>query len=473
MDATAQADLVRQGEASPEELVEAAIARIEKLNPELNAVVHERFERARAEASGPLPDGPLRGVPFVVKDLDASEEAGEPYHAGTRFLARHGYTATHDSELVRRWKAAGLVIVGRTNCSELGLQPTTEPAANGPSRNPWDPGRSSGGSSGGSAAAVASGMVALAHAGDGGGSIRIPASACGLVGLKPTRGRHTNAPESEAWAGLVVRGVVCHSVRDAALALDVIQGPAPGDPYQAPPPARPYVDEVGADPGSLRVGWLTDDPGATVVTDPACVDTVHRTVGLLDELGHRVEESAPEGLEDEGLVEAFVDCFGPWTARELEQLEALVGEPIGEHDIEPGTRAIAELGRSVPATRYLTGLEHLHAWSRRVCAWWEDHDVLVLPTMPELPPPLGQFADTPQNPLVGMARSTPIVLFAVPFNITGQPAVSLPLDLSEEGLPVGVQLVAAVGREDLLLRVAAQLETASPWADRRPPIWAD
>jgi amidase len=472
LDATAQAELVRSGQATATELVEAAISRIEALDPQLNAVIHRQFDQAREQAAGSLPDGPFRGVPFLVKDLDNSHEAGQPYHAGTRYLQKHGYVATEDSELIRRYRAAGLVITGRTNCPELGLQPTTEPATHGPTRNPWDTTRSPGGSSGGSAAAVAAGLVPMAHAGDGGGSIRIPASACGLVGLKPSRARHTNAPENEAWAGLVARNVVSHSVRDTAAALDVIAGPAPGDPYQAPPAARPYRQEVGADPGALRIGWLVDDPGGAVPTEPACATAVERTVGLLDGLGHHVEDAAPDGLESEQVVGNFTACFGAWTALDLAHFESLVGEPMVEGDVEPETAALGELGRAVTAVQYLEALDGLQSWSRGVAAWWEDHDVLVLPTMPVLPTPLGAFDATPDDPLAGMVLSTTVVLYTAPFNITGQPAISLPLHWTEDGLPIGVQLVAAFGREDRLLRVAAQLEAAAPWADRRPPVFA-
>jgi amidase len=312
----------------------------------------------------------------------------------------------------------------------------------------------------------------MAHAGDGGGSIRIPASACGLVGLKPSKGRHTNAPENEAWAGLVARNVVSHSVRDTAAALDVISGPMSGDPYQAPPPAGPFRAEVGADAGALRVGWIVDDPTGGLPTEPACAEAVQATLALLEAAGHRVEDSAPEGLQSDQLIGHFTTCFGAWTLQELGQLEALVGQPMVDGDVEPGTAAIAELGRTVTAVEYLDALDALHTWTRGLTSWWETHDVLVLPTMPVLPTLLGAFAGTPDNPLEGLALSTTVVLFTAPFNISGQPAISLPLHWTEDGLPVGVQLVAAYGREDLLLRVAAQLEAAAPWADRTPPIFA-
>src|SRR5262245_2049348 len=276
LDAVAQADLVRRGEVSPAELVEAAIARAEAVNPSLNAIIHERYDRARDEAAGSLPDGPFRGVPMVLKDLDGTM-AGEPYHAGTRFLQRHGYVASEDTELTRRFRAAGFVVLGRTNTPELGLQPTTEPASYGPTHNPWDTARSPGGSSGGSAAAVAAGICAIGHAGDGGGSIRIAASMCGLVGVKPSRCRTTMSPGGGSWAGAAARHVVCRPVRDAAAVLAAIEGPAPGDPYAAPRPARPYRDEVGADPGALRVAWTTAVPTEVCVTKPDVAAAVAAT----------------------------------------------------------------------------------------------------------------------------------------------------------------------------------------------------
>jgi amidase len=293
LDATAQAELVRNGEATPVELVEAAIERIERLDPELNAVIHPRFERALDEAAGPLPEGPFTGVPFVLKDLDGNS-AGDPYHAGTRFLAERGYLAPTDTWLVGRFRAAGLVIVGRTNTPEFGLHPTTEPQYRGATRNPWDTGRSTGGSSGGSAAAVASGMVPMGHAGDGGGSIRIPASSCGLVGLKPSRGRHSMAPDGEGWGGLVARLAVSRTVRDTAAILEATWGTVAGDPYTAPAPARSYVDEAATVPRRLRIGFRTAaPPSAGVETHPECVAAVQETARVLASLGHEVIEESP------------------------------------------------------------------------------------------------------------------------------------------------------------------------------------
>lgn len=476
LDAVAQAELVRRGDATPLELVDAAIERVLALNAELNAVIHPRFEAAREEAAGELPDGPLRGVPMVLKDLDGFS-AGDPYHGGTRHLRDLAFRASHDSYLIRRFRQAGAVIIGRTNTPELGLQPTTEPQVYGPTRNPWDPTRSTGGSSGGSAAAVASGMVPLGHAGDGGGSIRIPASECGLVGLKPSRGRVSLGPEAgEVWGGLVARLAVTRSVRDTALVLQCAQGAMPGDPYTAPPPSRPYTDEVGADPGRLRIGYTVTPPDPSVTTHPDGVTAVQRTVAILEQLGHHVEESRPAVWADSALQEQvsanFINAFAVWTASELDVLGRLAGAPFTAEGVEPGTWAVAELGRTIGGAQYLEAISFIHSYARKQAEWWEGFDLLVTPTIPEPPPPLGQFTSTPENPLNGLFRAAAIVPFCAPFNMSGQPAMSLPVHGNDAGLPIGVQLVGAYGREDLLLRVAAQLEQAMPWADRVPPVHA-
>lgn len=472
LDATAQAELVRSGEATPAELVDAAIERIEKLNPELNAVIHERFERARAEAAGDLPDGPFRGVPFLVKDL-VCHQAGEPWHEGMRYLKELGWTAQADTWLAERFRAAGLVTVGRTNTPELGILPTTEPLAYGPTRNPWDTGRSPGGSSGGSAAAVAAGLVPVAHANDGGGSIRIPASECGLVGLKPSRGRTTLGPDQgDAIGGLAVEHVVTRSVRDTAAVLDAVAGPGPGDPYWAAPPARPFLDEVGADPGRLRIGLTTAAPGGMVTTHADCVEAAESAARLLGSLGHEVEEAGPEGLDDPDYIPQFLALWSSNVAAGLDAWGAAGGRPIGPDDVEPLTWALAEMGRSFTGPALLTAIGWLQAHSRRMARFWLDHDLWLTPTIAEPPPPLGEFDAPPENPLQGIFRAASVVPFTPPLNVTGQPAISLPLHWNADGLPIGVQLVAAAGREDVLLRVAAQLEEAAPWADRRPPLRA-
>lgn len=469
LDATAQAALVRSGEVSPTELVRAAVERAEATG-DLNAIIHPRYQEAIDEAGGNLPDGPFRGVPFVLKDLDGTA-AGLPLHMGTKVLRDAGYVAPSDDTLAQRFRAAGLVVIGKTNTPELGLVPSTEPESYGPTHNPWDTTRTPGGSSGGSAAAVAAGVVPMGHAGDGGGSIRIPAAFCGLVGLKPGRGRVTLGPGvGESWAGLVSRLAVTRTVRDTAALLDAVAGPGVGDPYWAPAPARPFLDEVGADPGPLRIGWTSQSPDETTTTDPEVAAATEAVARRLADLGHRVEEASPPALADPAAGGHFLTCFGVWTARDLDRIGTLLGTPVTEEGVEPGTWAVAEMGRSVTGAQYLAAVEGLHAHARAVIGWWDEWDLLLTPTVPELPLTLGQFAATPDNPLVGLLRSAPIVALTVPFNITGQPAISLPLGMSTGGLPIGQQLVAAPAREDVLLRVAAQLEEAHPWAERRPPV---
>ncbi len=475
LDATAQAALVRDGAASPRELVDAALARIDAVNPQLNAVIHRRDERARAEAER-APDGPFRGVPVLVKDLDGAL-AGEPLHLGNRLLRERAHTAAHDSYLFADLRAAGCVIVGKTNTPELGLLPTTESHAYGAARNPWDLDRSPGGSSGGSAAAVASGMVPFAHAGDGGGSIRIPASACGLFGLKPTRGRVSLGPDDgEGWAGLVVRHVVSRSVRDSAAALDAISGFRPGDPYAAAPPVRPFAAEVGANPGALRIGVLSRRaPAGLAEVDGACIAAADDAAALLSEVCRDtvVDAAYPEPLDDIELLVHFTTVLAASTAFDLRRLGAMAGRELGPDDVEPLTWAQAELGRAVTADAYLEAVESLRAWSRRMARWWEPDgsgfDLLLTPTMAKPPAPLGEIRGADAEG--ALVAATPYAVFTLPFNVTGQPAMSVPL-WWHEGLPIGVQLVAATGREDLLFRVAAQLEAARPWHDRHPPVFA-
>jgi amidase len=471
LDATAQADLVRRGEMSPLELVDAAIGRIEELNPRLNAVISRRFERAREEArSGCVPEGPFRGVPFLLKDIGA-HAAGDPVHAGMRFLRDLAWTEPEETYLAAKYRAAGFVFLGKTNTPELGILPTTEPASYGPTHNPWDEAHSAGGSSGGAAAAVASGMVPVAHASDGGGSIRIPAAHCGLVGLKPSRGRNSFGPDiAERWGGFSVEHVVTRSVRDTAAVLDATAGEMPGDPYVAPPPRRPYAEEVGANPGSLRIGLMLHSPaGLPVHAD--CVTAARAAAAVLESLGHRVEESHPEALCTPELMRAFVTVVASSTARALDSWSDRAGRPIREGDVEVLTWAVAGLGRKVSAAAYLRATEFLHANARRIAAWWQSgFDLLLTPTTAEPPPRLGEFGPAPDNPLAGFMRAAPFSTFTAPFNTTGQPAVSLPLHWTDQGLPVGAQMVAPYGREDVLIRIAAQIEGARPWTHRRPVV---
>ena len=467
LDATAQAELVRTGEVSPAELVEEAITRIDKLNPQLNAVITPLFDKARQSAAGSLPDGPFRGVPMVLKDL-ACHSAGDPMYEGMKFLKDAGWIEQHDTYLARRFRAAGFVFVAKTNTPEMGILPTTEPLAFGPTRNPWDTSRSTGGSSGGSAAAVASGMVAVGHANDGGGSIRIPASECGLVGLKPSRGRTSLGPDyGDVFGGLVAEHVVTRSVRDTAAVLDAVHGLEPGDPFTAPTPVRPYAEEVGAPVETLRIGLLTTS--ATSPVDPACAAAAEATARLLESLGHQVEPSYPAALDDADFTQHFITFWSAGNAWSLDYWGRKVGRPATEDDVEPLTWALCEMGRSYSAAEWLTAREWLQAASRRVAAWWEDFDILLTPTIAEPPPRLGEFGSTPDNPLAGLFRAAGLVPFTPPYNVTGQPAISLPLQW-HEGLPIGVQLVAAYGREDLLLRLSAQLEQAAPWHDHHPEL---
>jgi len=472
LDATAQADLVRGGEVTPAELVEAAIERVEATNGEVNAVIHPLFEEGLEAARGELPDGPFTGVPFLLKDLGAAF-AGQPLHLGMSYLKDRDFRAPMDTYLAQRFRAAGLVTIGKTNAPELGILPTTEPRAHGATRNPWDLERTPGGSSGGSGAAVAAGMVPMAHANDGGGSIRIPASNCGLVGLKPSRQRISEGPlVGDLMSGLTCELCVSRSVRDTAALLEAVHGPAPGDPYVAPPPSRPYTEEVGADPGRLRIGLWTE----TIIeqdADPEVVAAASAAAKLLEGLGHQVEEPDMSVLQSMPIIEPFLVRWAAGQAQALDQFGIIGGQPIGPDDVEPLTWALAEIGRARSAGEYLAAVG-LHQAMGRVFAGVHESgfDLLLTPTMGEPPPPLGSFDDSGPDPMDAFHRAFIAGCFTAAFNATGQPAISLPLHWTDDGLPVGVQLVAPLGREDLLLRVAAQLEQAAPWADRTAPTFA-
>jgi amidase len=466
LDATEQADLVRRGEVSPRDLVEAAITRIEAVNPELDAVIRTRFDRAREEAAGPLPDGPFRGVPVLLKDLGCVV-AGEVTAYGLGPLRDLAWPVT--SYLAEQFRAAGFITLGRTNVPEFGTTVTTEPRSFPPARNPWHSGHSTGGSSGGAAAAVASGMVAVAHASDGGGSIRIPASECGLVGLKPTRGRVSQGPMTgEAWAGGVIDGAVTRSVRDAAGVLDVISAAMPGEPYYAPPLRRPLRQEAGADPGRLRIGVL-DRPGAEMYQDDEqCRQAVTGAARLLESLGHHLEESGPADMFDPKFARHFNTIIAADTEATFQAFEKMLGRPIADDEIEPRNLAYRQAGQALGTVAYLNSRQWLGSWTRRMAHWWTGHDLLLTPTLGAPPPELGWF--TAAGPGQEGRRIAAFIPYTAQFNMTGQPAISLPLHWTPEGLPVGVQLVAAYGREDMLIQVASQLEQAAPWASRRPQV---
>jgi amidase len=469
MDATDQAALIASGEVSPSELLEAAIERIERVDPTLNAVVIRWFDHAREIAASPdLPHGPFRGVPFLIKDLFA-DFAGQRISNGNIALKEAHVIADADTTLVSRYRAAGLVIAGRTNSPELGSVPTTEPVAWGATHNPWDTTRTPGGSSGGAAAAVASGMVPFAHASDGGGSIRIPASCCGLFGLKPSQGRITLGPIRDE-SGLAVEHCVSRTVRDSAALLDATRGPGVGDTVIAPAPARPYVEELSADPGRLRIGILDHHAQGGHVDDEVIGAT--QSVGrLLESLGHHVEEAWPKALEDETLGSKFGAMWSANVGIAKSRFEYQLGRPLEEHELEPMNRVQSDFAKHFSAIDYALALSGIAQFRRAMHSWWhEGWDLLLTPTVAELPLKLGTIVNDPDNPMSPMRRAGDFVPFTPPFNTSGQPAISLPLEWTAEGLPVGVQLVAAYGREDVLIRIASQLEQAKPWADRKPEV---
>lgn len=471
LDATAQAQLVASGEVSAAEIVDAAIAQAEKVNGKVNAIIHPRFEKARAEAASKLPAGPFTGVPLVLKDLGAPL-AGEPHHMGTRFLKNENFIAPENSYLTDRFLRAGFVVIGRTNTPEFGNTITTEPLSYGPSRNPWNLDHSTGGSSGGSAASVASHIVSVGHANDGGGSIRIPASECGLVGLKPSRGRVSKGPViGESWMGSTIDGCVTRTVRDTAAVLDVICGYEPGDPYTAPPFARPLVQELGVNPGKLRIGVLNHPLFEYQLDHAESRESIKRTADVLASLGHEVVEAWPAALEHPDYSGKFTAIVAAATHSDLTALENMIGRPVRDDEFEPDNVRMREAGKSITAETYLANMQWLHAWCRSVVQWWEPmdgsrgFDILLSPTLAGPPPRIGHLAGEE-----GGRHLIEILAFTAQFNLTGQPAVSLPLHWSIDGLPMGVQFVGAPFREDVLVRLASQLEEAMPWRDRVAPL---
>jgi amidase len=466
-DGLALAALVKRGEVTPGELLEAALQRVAHHDPALNAVVTPLHDAARRAVAAGLPAGPFEGVPFLVKELVASV-AGTPTTFASRLYA-HNMPAA-DSEIVVRLRRAGLVILGKTNSPEFGLSPTTESRLYGVTHNPWRRGLAPGGSSGGSAAAVAAGMVPLAHATDGGGSIRIPASACGLFGLKPTRGRITAGPEGgEGLSGLACQHAVSRSVRDSAALLDATAGPLPGDPYPAVPPQRPWLDEVATEPGRLRIGFAKTAPSGVPV-DPACVAAVEDAARLCESLGHHVEEAAPD-YDAAALQAGFFTVFAAHT---MANIARATGGAMPARDlVEPLTYALAERGRTLGAAEFIACVHGLHRQSRRIARFFESHDLWLTPTLARPPLPIGHFDIESGDVERWLAELAGFIPFTYPFNVTGQPAASLPLHWSADGLPIGVQFAARYGDETLLFRLAGQLERARPWFGRRPPLRRD
>lgn len=466
LDAVAQADLVRRGELRPLDLVDAAIERIERIDPLINAVTIKLFDQARQQAqSETLPDGPFRGVPLLLKDYSC-HTAGDPYYAGTRFLRELDWREDRDTHLAAKLRAAGFVFIGKTNVPELANGATTDETSTfGRTNSPWSLDRSPGGSSSGSCAAVAAGLVPVAHANDGTGSIRLPASACGLVGLKPSRGRvSSGSTRLPSLLGNLAEHVVTRTVRDTAAILDVIHGRMPGDLFAAPPPARPFAEEVDLDPGVLRIGVLTEDVFLHNPVHAECVAAVRNAASVLEQMGHTVEDSYPEALTGAtGLGPPLRIIASSRMAAELDYWSTRIGRPITAHDLNARTWQSAELGRSFSAVDVHNALARLASGVMRAPEWWAGgFDILLTPTIQQ-PPPTWEMVRTENEAAIWG-------LFTMPFSITGQPAVSLPLHWTAAGLPVGVQLVADYGREDVLLRVAARLEQALPWSDSRPPI---
>jgi len=467
LDGLGLAELVRRGGVTPSELVEAAVERIERLDAELGAVVHRAFDEARAAAGGALPDGPFRGVPFLVKDLGLAV-AGMPRTRGSRFLA--GLRDREDAELTRRYRAAGLVLLGKTNTPELGITGTTESALLGPCRNPWSPDHIAGGSSGGAAAAVASGMVPLAHASDGLGSIRIPAACCGLFGLKPTRERNPHGRrDPERAIGFGVDHVVTRSVRDSAAALDATGAPEPACPYPPPPRTRPFLEEVEAPPGSLRVAFSSATPSGRPV-DPEVRAALEDAASLLEELGHRVEErDLPVDWRRFYRAQGAVSQAN--AVAEMEELVEELGREPADHELERLTRAGLEAGRRRTGPEVMRAWRTLRVLSREILAFFETFDVLLTPVLGTPPPPIGHIDPREGDPREVSRRQGRAFPFTPPFNVTGQPAMSVPLARSRTGLPLGMQLAARYGDEATLFRLAGQLERAQPWAHVRPPLY--
>jgi amidase len=467
LDATAQAELVATGKVSPVEMVNAAIERVERYDGALNALTYRWFEAARELASSSqLPEGPFRGVPYLLKDLYAAE-AGKPLSNGSKAYKSADYVSSEDTTLVSRYKASGLISIGRSNSPEFGSVPVTEPEAWGPTRNPWDLSRTPGGSSGGSAAAVAAGIVPIAHASDGGGSIRIPASCCGLVGLKVSQGRISMGPTRDE-SNLGVEHCVSRSVRDSARLLDATHGPGIGDVIIAPTPRRPFIDEVGADPGRLRIGFLDFNPrGGDVHAD--CVDGVHKTAKLLESLGHHVEPGFPEIFSDNDFGRAFSMLWSTNMGTAIRRFSEALGREMTPNDIEAMNWAQAEFAKGVNGVDFSLAQASSIQFRRAIQSWWtKGWDLLLTPTLAAPPLPIGSMPNNPERPMTPLMTAGSWVAFTSQFNISGQPAISLPLHRNADGLPIGMQLVAAYGREDLLIRVASQLEQAAPWAHLTP-----
>ncbi len=461
------AELVRKGEVSPAELTEAAIERIERHNPTLNAVVYKAYDEARATAAAALPDGPFKGVPFLIKDLGLSV-AGWPKTQGSRFT--HDLADGEDSSLVTRYRESGAVFLGKTNTPEFGITGTTESARLGPCRNPWNPAHIAGGSSGGAASAVAAGIVPLAHASDGLGSIRIPAACCGLFGLKVTRDRNPNLPDGfNSTYNLAVDHVVSRTVRDSAAMLDVTGVAATASPYPAPPKARPYMDEILAPPGKLKIAWSAETPSGRPI-DPEVEAALHATVETLRALGHDMVEQGL-GIDYRALYEVMAPIGGANFAANMLRLVHDMGRMPEPDELEPLTWAIYRRGRDISGETVLWNMARLRLINRQILALFETFDVYLTPVMGTPPPPIGHIDPVNLTPKEVNRRQGVAFPYTPPFNVTGQPSMSVPLAWSASGLPIGMMFSGRYADEATLFRLAAQLEKEMPWKDKRPEIW--
>lgn len=465
-DGVGLAELVRKKEVSALELVDAAIERIERHDDKLNAVVYRAFDEARKTASKPLPDGPFSGVPLLIKDLSCDVK-GWPHTKGSRYFK--DYVDAEDSILTSRYREAGFILLGKTNTPEFGITGTTESAHLGPCRNPWNTNHIAGGSSGGAAAAVASGMVPIAHASDGLGSIRIPASVCGLFGLKTTRDRNPNGGDTDRVIGLSVDHVVTRSVRDSATVLDATGYPEPKMPYAYPPKQRPFAMEVGANPGKLKIAYAIEN-GIDAAPDDDVMRGLHETIDLLKSLGHEVQERSL-GINWKGMYRAHSAFSAPDFAAKISRLIDETGREPAQEDFEPLTWAIIKGGRRATGEDALNGLRTLREINRQILSLFEEFDVYLAPVLGIAPPEIGYMSPVNLDPRTFGKQQAKILATTPPFNFTGQPAMSVPLSMSDNGLPVGMHVVGRYGDEATLIRLASQLEKEAPWIDRRPPIW--
>jgi amidase len=466
-DGVGLAALVRKGEVTPAELAEAAIERIEKHNPRLNAVVYKGYDDARKWAAAELPNGPFRGVPFLIKDL-GMPVAGWPRSYGSKFA--RSVVDTADGDLTARYKASGVVALGKTNTPEYGITGTTESAFLGPCRNPWNPKHISGGSSGGSASAVAAGIVPMAHASDGLGSIRIPAACCGLVGMKVTRDRNPNGQDDTAYAmGFTVDHVVSRTVRDSAAMLDATGTPRADAPFAAPPKERPYVEEIEKSPGKLKIAWSSETPSGRPI-DPQVQAALERTADLLKRLGHEVVEKGM-GLDYRALYAARAPVSGANFAADMGRLIAQLGREPDEDELEPLTWASLRGGRKVTGEMAFRGWQDLRVLNRKTLAFFEDWDVYLSPVMGTPVPEVGYMDPVALEPKEVNRRQGGVFPYTPPFNFSGQPSLSLPLEVDDQGLPIGMMFSGRFADEATLFRLAAQLEKEAPWKARRPQVW--